>query len=165
MMFKNGFSIPTIMTLVLLAIVTAAGIFRAVSLKREADAMRKAGPNADSPVQLIGLGLTSIQVMVLMTLMFILLVVAVGSFIFSNMRYRQVSFLTMYWVAVFSPVAMFALYIGAAKLGKLITARAVGNMNQNLPPAEVVKQATETKPVEPKPAGVENYSPTMLRVF
>lgn len=165
MMFKKGFSIPTILSLVLLVIVASVAIFRTVSLKRQADTMRKEGPKDDAAVQLLGMAFTTIQVMVLMTATFIILAVVVGSFIFSLLRDRQVSFLTIYWVAVFSPLVLAGVYMGASKVSTLITARAVGDMNQALPPAEVVEKAATETPAE-KPAGVEGYAyPKLLNVF
>lgn len=160
MMLKRGFSIPTILSLVLLVVVAAFAIYRTVVLKKQSAAIKAEGPQTNTPEKLIGTAFTSIQVITLLTTVFIVLFIAVGSFIFSMLRERRVSMLTMYWMAVLAPAVLLPVYIGAAKLSQMITAKAVGVINNSMPPPNVVETAAGT--TTPPATGVEGYQPYMM---
>lgn len=159
-MLKRGFSIPTILSLVLLVVVAAFAIYRTVVLKKQSAAIKAEGPQANTPEKLIGTAFTSVQVITLLTTVFIVLFIAVGSFIFSMLRERRVSMLTMYWMAVLAPAVLLPVYIGAAKLSQMITAKAVGVINNSMPPPNVVETAAGT--TTPPATGVEGYQPYMM---
>ncbi len=160
MMFMKGFTVPTILSLVLLVAVAAFAIYRTVVLKKQSAAIKEEGPKANTPEKLISTAFTSIQVITLLTTVFIVLFITAGSFVFSMLKERRVSMLTMYWMAVLAPVVLLPIYIGAAKLSQMITAKTVGVINNSMPPPKVVETAAGT--TTPPATGVEGYRPYMM---